>query len=114
MSVIRQVDKIDFAYFGKLVRNARVKNNMTQQELANELKISTRHINNIENKGEKISLDLFLKIAMYFDISIDHLLHKNCDISSAEKLKLIIESLSNEDNQVLLAAAERLYKLSKQ
>lgn len=65
---------------GKFIFNLRKENNMTQQELAEKLKVTDRAISNWENGKNMPDLSLFKSICDVFKISINELL-------SGEKLQ---------------------------
>lgn len=65
--------------FGKRLRELREKANISQTELANELKVSRGAISFYEN-GERIpNIDFLQDVALLFDVSFDYLLgYQNC------------------------------------
>lgn len=65
---------------GKFILNLRKEKNMTQQELAEKLKVTDRAISNWENGKNMPDLSLFKSICDVFDITINELL-------SGEKLQ---------------------------
>ena len=61
--------------FGKTIKELRIKNNLTQQDLAKALTVSTSTVGKWEGKGNVIpQADLLLQLADYFDVSVDYLL----------------------------------------
>ncbi len=56
-----------------MVRQAREKQKITQEQLANELGISRLSINNYERGEQSPSLDTAVRIMLYLDISLDEL-----------------------------------------
>ena len=52
--------------FGKRIRNLRTDRNITQDQLAEELNISCRHLRNIENGAKAPSYDILLTISELF------------------------------------------------
>lgn len=62
-----------------LLKTKREEKNMTQEEVADDLKIGRSHYSSIEGNKKKPSLDLAKKIADYFSVSIDELFFKNSD-----------------------------------
>lgn len=64
-------DQIDT---GNRIQKLRRERHLTQEDLAIKLNISDRHLRSLE-KGEYVpSLDLFIEIAAFFDVTLDHLI----------------------------------------
>ena len=59
---------------GARIRNLRKKNNLTQEQAAAELMISLRAYGKIERGECGVSVDLFIGIAAFFDVSLDYLI----------------------------------------
>ncbi|MBQ8458697.1 helix-turn-helix transcriptional regulator [bacterium] len=57
---------------GRRLRNLRLDKNLTQEELAFEVKISRDHLSNIENGKHPINLKNLYKLANYFDVDIKY------------------------------------------
>jgi transcriptional regulator with XRE-family HTH domain len=53
---------------GHSVKSARKKRGLTQLELAEELRITSRHLKAIENSGQKPSYDLFMRIVWVLEL----------------------------------------------
>lgn len=53
------------------IEQLRKKANITQEELANNLKVSRQTINAIENRKYCPSLELAFKIARFFNLKVD-------------------------------------------
>lgn len=56
-----------------LIRESRIKNGMTQRQLADAINVSVRTINSVENGQYRPSLMLAYKIAEIFGMSIEEL-----------------------------------------
>lgn len=95
---------IDYENLGTRVRKQRVKQMMSQAELASAAEISTQHISNIENAKSKVSLEKIVDIANALGCSVDELL---CD--SVVKAKVVymneavglIETLTDAEMRAL-------------
>lgn len=59
---------------GKYVKEARVSKGLTQNELAGQLNITTRHLIAIESNSRKPSYELLCRIARNLELSIDAVL----------------------------------------
>ena len=59
---------------GSRIRELRRRCALTQEEFANQLNTSKSHVNKMENGQRGASIDLYIEIAQYFDVSLDYLL----------------------------------------
>lgn len=63
------------ALFGEKLLNLRQKHGLNQGELARQLGLSSHsHLSNIESGRRTASLDVILRVAHHFDVSIDYLM----------------------------------------
>ena len=68
-------NSFDFLELGQAIQNAREKQRITREELAEELGISARHLQSIEKEGQNPSFPLFIKLVTMFHISVDQYIH---------------------------------------
>ncbi|WP_330585197.1 helix-turn-helix transcriptional regulator [Parablautia muri] len=66
---------LDFMKLGQAIQNARVKQRITREELAEELGISARHLQSIEKEGQYPSFLLFIQLVTMFHISVGQYIH---------------------------------------
>jgi transcriptional regulator with XRE-family HTH domain len=99
----------DFSAFGKAIKEARIKRELTRDQAAALIHIDPRYLTNIENKGQNPSLQLFHKIVTVFDISVDQFffpdseeLHKS---SQRRQLENILDNLDDKDLIIVEATA---------
>lgn len=59
---------------GKRIQKLRRECYLTQEELAIKLNISDRHLRNLERGEYAPSIDLFVEIAAFFDVTLDYLI----------------------------------------
>lgn len=64
----------DFLELGQAIQNAREKQRITREELAEELGISARHLQSIEKEGQYPSFPLFIQLVTMFHISVLYLI----------------------------------------
>ncbi|KAF5048666.1 helix-turn-helix protein [anaerobic digester metagenome] len=81
----------------EVIRNLRIKNNLSSKELSKILNISESSVSLYESGKRKPSLGLIIKIADYFSVSTDYLLglsHKENENNMAEKdFSMLIENI---------------------
>ena len=66
--------KVDFNKIGEKIAKERLKRNLTQDELAEKLKITPAFLSNIETGKRKMSIDTLIVIAKELDLSLDYLI----------------------------------------
>ena len=91
---------------GKRIQHLRKANGMTQEEMAIRLNISDRHLRSLERGEYTPSIDLFVEIAAFFDVTLDHLIMGK-SLSDQE------ESLRNKMQQKRLANQKLRLKLQR-
>jgi len=93
----------DFHPTGEAIKAARNKRNLTRNQAAEIIGISTSHLNAIENRGRKPGYDVFIATMTILNISFDELYYPD---SSAKKkatlIRQIIESLGELSDKELL------------
>lgn len=91
---------------GKRIQKLRRERYLTQEELAIKLNISDRHLRSLERGEYTPSIDLFVEIAAFFDVTLDHLIMGK-SLSDQE------ESLRNKLQQKRLANQKLRLKLQR-
>ena len=66
--------KIDYLMMGERLKRQRIKQKLTQEQLAEAVDLSVSHLSHIENGNTKTSLQTILNIANVLNISIDKIL----------------------------------------
>ena len=101
---------------GSRITALRKKFNLSQSELAKKVEVSRTIIGNYERNENTPSIDILLKIAKTFDVSVDYLIGEG-SLSSYDKevLKRIndIEHLPNEDKHHIFYLIDNLVKAAK-
>ncbi|MEG0894415.1 MAG: helix-turn-helix domain-containing protein [Oscillospiraceae bacterium] len=87
------------------LKELRLKNNLTQEKLANELSISRSAYTRYENGERNLSISLIKKISDFYNISIDALLDNDTDGFYSK-----IYGLSNEERQSVSRYIEYIRK----
>ena len=101
---------------GSKIMTLRKKLNLSQSELAKKVEVSRTIIGNYERNENPPSIDILLKIAKTFDVSVDYLIGEG-SLSTYDKevLKRIndIEHLPNEDKEHIFYLIDNLVKAAK-
>ncbi len=104
-----------YSVIGKKIREYRVKNNLTQEELAEKLNISVKYISRIENGSGGVKLETLINAMNLLGIAPNDAfgdLIKNDDIKLQLFLSSKISELSKEKIEFLLSLIESLKKLN--
>ena len=65
----------DFKPIGRAIKKARTAQGMTRDTLSRIVDYDPRHLQAIENEGQKPSLELFIQLVTLFDISVDEYIY---------------------------------------
>lgn len=98
---------------GKLVREYRLKKNLTQQKLAELSDLSLPFINLVENNRRNLSVDTLLRILQAMEIEPSDFF-KPLSYSSNQDLQLLIEKLQvKEDSSEYIKVFLNILRLSE-
>ena len=61
----------DFTPIGQAIKKARTAKGLTREQLARIVDYDPRHLQAIENEGQKPSLELFIQLVTMFGVSVD-------------------------------------------
>lgn len=103
---------IDFELVGNHIRKFRIMNNLTQQELADEINISVGHLSNIERGTKKPGLEVIYKISRAVSCSIDEII-KDDNIAIMTKFKTLLDSCSDDELNIIMETCITLIKTMK-
>lgn len=91
---------------GNNIKHARLDMNLTQEQLAERVDISTSYIGRIERGERNLSLDILIKISNVLNIPIENLLGNSInihnDIIFSSELSKLISKLSLNDRELIL------------
>lgn len=98
---------------GTRIRQERLKQNLTQEQLAEKLNVSTTYMGYIERGERTLTLAKLVDLANVLDVSVDYLLMDSIPPSSPSKEKLwiqILSSASESDQELILEMAKLVLK----
>ena len=97
---------------GKRIQKLRRERYLTQEELAVRLNVSDRHLRSLES-GEYIpSIDLFIEIAAFFDVTLDHLIMGKSLSDQEENLRNKLQQKRLTNQKLRLKLQRIMQKLS--
>ena len=65
----KKEDKYDFRAFGLAIKEARMKQGLTREQVGAMIEIDPRYLTNIENKGQHPSLQVFYDLVHLLNVS---------------------------------------------
>jgi len=109
-------DLFDFGAFGKVIKEARTKKEMTREQAAALIPIDPRYLTNIENKGQHPSLQVFYKLVTLFDLSVDQFFYPDtAPKRSTLRMQLdnVLDGFDDNDLIIMEATASGISKSKK-
>jgi transcriptional regulator with XRE-family HTH domain len=94
---------INYYEIGQRIRKFRKAHNLSQEQLAEQIGISTTHLSHIETGNTKLSLPVFVKIAETLSIQTDELLHDSPQnvFNTKQEILDILDSCSSKEMLIL-------------
>ena len=102
--------KLQRGQLGGSIKKARNNKNLTQEELAELVGVTTEHIQQVESERRNPSSDLLLTIADTLDMSLDALLANNDDYAQElkKKINLGLNHCSTRDMEIAYTTIEAM------
>lgn len=98
---------------GARIRQERIKQNLTQEQLAEKLNVSTTYIGYIERGERTLTLAKLVDLANLLGVSVDFLLTDSIPSSPSSKEKLWLQllcSASEEEQELILEMAKLIVR----
>lgn len=104
---------LDFASIGLRIKHARTKKEMTQDQLAELLKISRPQVSYMETGERGISLELLVSISNHLQVPISELLADNLtsDSTSDDDLHYILLNCTKQEERIITKTAQALKEI---
>lgn len=101
--------ELDYKAIGKRIKVARIRMEITQEQLADNVSVSPTHLSNIETGSTRVSLTTIVKIANALNVTVDDLLCDNL-VKARPQFERDMQSLLDNcnDHEVRIA-----YKVAK-
>jgi transcriptional regulator with XRE-family HTH domain len=97
-----QKEKVDMRAFGQAVKEAREKQGLSRESLAEMLELSPRYVMYVETRGQHTSLQKLYEIATLFSISVDQFFFPDTSESKSTIRRQLDAMLDNMDEKELL------------
>ena len=101
--------EIDYKAIGQRIKIARIKKDITQDQVADITGLSNPHISNVETGSTKVSLPSIIKIANALSVSVDELLCDNIIHSKVvfeKELAELLEDCSDKETHAIVEIAK--------
>lgn len=102
---------MDYYKIGQRIRSIRKAKDISQEQLAEMISISTTHMSHIETGNTKLSLPVFVSIAKALDVQTDSLLHdelQNTKSQANNDINTIIDSCTTNQVAVIVDVVKAL------
>lgn len=103
---------MDYSFLGKRIREERLRLNLTQEHLAEDINISTAYLGQIERGERHITLDKLIPLAERLGVSVDFLLsdyiHPNDDASLA-LIRQLLDGRADREKELVVNMIKLLF-----
>ena len=109
----KKEDKYDFRAFGRAIKSARKKQNLTREQVGAMIEIDPRYLTNIENKGQHPSLQVFYDLVSLLNISVDEFFLPASDLDKSTRRRQLekqLDNLSDKDLVIMESVADGIIK----
>ena len=103
----------DFTPIGQAIKKARTAKGMTRDELSRIVDYDPRHLQAVENEGQKPSLELFIQLVTMFAVSVDEYIFPNKEVKKSSvrrRLDAELDKLNDKELSVIEATVIGLCK----
>lgn len=95
-----------YEFLGKNIRQSRLKLNLTQDQLAEKVDISTSYMGRIERGERSLPLDTLIRISNVLNVSVDTLLQDSINIDNdiliIAQINQLISKLNTSDKKLII------------
>ena len=106
----------DFTPIGQAIKKARTAKGMTRDELSRIVDYDPRHLQAIENEGQKPSLELFIQLVTMFGVSVDEYIFPDNEVKKSSvrrRLDAELDKLNDKELLVIEATVSGLCKIGR-
>ena len=111
---IEPIKKIDFSCLGARIKEERLRNRLTQEQLAEQVGVTTAFIGHIERAERSLSLETLVRISIALGVTIDYLtsdfVKPQSDDVFIEELQSLLADKTNQQKQAVLDVVRALLR----
>jgi transcriptional regulator with XRE-family HTH domain len=103
---------MNYENLGKRIREERIKLNLTQSKLAEEINISDSYMSYIERGEKSLSLETLINITNRLGVSVDYLLQESIETNDdniINQFKCLINNKSPKEKQMAIDVVKTMY-----
>ena len=109
----KKEDKYDFRAFGLAIKQARIKQGLTREQVRAMIEIDPRYLTNIENKGQHPSLQVLYDLVHLLNISADEFFLPASDLVKSTRRRQLeeqLDTMSEKDLIIIESVADGIIK----
>lgn len=106
-------ETFNFMPIGQAIKKAREAREITREQLSEQLDITPRHLQSIENEGQHPSLQLFVQLITIFHISADQYIFSDKQIdktSLRRQVDTLLDTFNDKELTVIEGTAKGICK----
>ncbi|MBY7141722.1 helix-turn-helix domain-containing protein [Virgibacillus sp. NKC19-3] len=98
----KKEDKYDFKKFGLAIKEARIKQNLTREQVGSLIEIDPRYLTNIENKGQHPSIQVLYDLVTLLNVSVDEFFLPDMNTGKSSRRRLVEKQMDNFTEKELI------------
>lgn len=114
MSTLNEIEaNFDFMPIGLAIKAAREKSGITREHLAEQLDITPRHLQSVENEGQHPSFQLFVQLITIFHISADEYIFSDAQTNKSSlrrQVDALLDTFNEKEMLIIEGTAQGICK----
>ena len=109
----KKEDKYDFRAFGLAIKQARIKQGLTREQVGAMIEIDPRYLTNIENKGQYPSLQVLYDLVSLLNVSVDEFFLSSDSLAKSSRRRQLeskIDNFTDADLVIMESVADGIVK----
>ena len=109
----KKEDKYDFRAFGLAIKQARIKQGLTREQVGAMIEIDPRYLTNIENKGQHPSLQVLYDLVSLLNVSVDEFFLSSDSLAKSSRRRQLeskIDNFTDADLVIMESVADGIVK----
>lgn len=115
--MLNESEKFDFRPIGLAIKEARVNQGLTREQVGSIIKIAPRYLTNIENQGQQPSLHVLYELVTLLNVSLDSffLSKSNDKVKSTKRRQIdnILDNLTEDELYIVKDVLDAIFVNSK-
>jgi|SRR5699024_1303775 len=98
----KKEDKYDFRAFGLAIKEARIRQGLTREQVGASIEIDPRYLTNIENKGQHPSIQVLYDLVSLLNVSVDEFFLPDMNTVKNSRRRWIEKEMDNFTERELI------------